>query len=327
MRRRTRPGAKRMSLRKIKAYRWPAVYTLIVEDAMAGVTQDELSKIDEHLEDLVKIRDELVRRIEKSMMFLATLLIFIALVEANIITTLKILGLEFTASQTIYFVFFGLVIGNLVALLNSTAMFKMFIVESLIEHFIDVRYDRGYRRFIGILVRFFAFSYKVFFRDISGAVPAVIARLSAILHRFTVVLLPFAYILCYLLVLVGGLEYIKYSNVEQQPTSHGDQVVPQYPITQGERNLLFGSLLALNFITLPIHLFTFFPVPIQQLSNEEYNRKVSLRAYELWEESGRPVGRDVEQWFQAEREIRDRIGARLPVVEQLYSGDLNERKL
>ena len=33
--------------------------------------------------------------------------------------------------------------------------------------------------------------------------------------------------------------------------------------------------------------------------------KKTLRARELWEQNGRPVGRDVEFWLQAERELNE----------------------
>jgi hypothetical protein len=32
---------------------------------------------------------------------------------------------------------------------------------------------------------------------------------------------------------------------------------------------------------------------------------IRTRAREIWEENGRPAGRDEEFWFQAERELRD----------------------
>jgi hypothetical protein len=38
------------------------------------------------------------------------------------------------------------------------------------------------------------------------------------------------------------------------------------------------------------------------MPNENRIRK---RAREIWEENGRPVGRDEEFWFQAEREFRE----------------------
>jgi len=34
-------------------------------------------------------------------------------------------------------------------------------------------------------------------------------------------------------------------------------------------------------------------------------RRIRKRAREIWEENGRPGGRDEEFWFQAEREFRD----------------------
>jgi hypothetical protein len=33
--------------------------------------------------------------------------------------------------------------------------------------------------------------------------------------------------------------------------------------------------------------------------------KIAERAYQIWQESGCPDGRDREHWFQAERELRD----------------------
>lgn len=32
--------------------------------------------------------------------------------------------------------------------------------------------------------------------------------------------------------------------------------------------------------------------------------KIAARAYEIWQASGRPHGRDKEHWYQAERELR-----------------------
>jgi hypothetical protein len=32
---------------------------------------------------------------------------------------------------------------------------------------------------------------------------------------------------------------------------------------------------------------------------------VSIRAYQLWEEEGRPHGRDQAHWFEAERQLRE----------------------
>src|SRR5579871_5114961 len=37
---------------------------------------------------------------------------------------------------------------------------------------------------------------------------------------------------------------------------------------------------------------------------ETHQHLVSLRAYEIWERKGRPHGRDMECWLEAEREIQ-----------------------
>ncbi len=36
--------------------------------------------------------------------------------------------------------------------------------------------------------------------------------------------------------------------------------------------------------------------------------KIALRAYELWQESGCPEGKQEEHWFRAERELRGAHG-------------------
>ena len=42
---------------------------------------------------------------------------------------------------------------------------------------------------------------------------------------------------------------------------------------------------------------------------DELERRIQQRAYELWENEGRPHGREQDHWQQAEREIMGR-GAR-----------------
>ncbi len=40
-------------------------------------------------------------------------------------------------------------------------------------------------------------------------------------------------------------------------------------------------------------------------SGDDRERRVRDRAYEIWEQEGRPSGRESEHWAQAERETRD----------------------
>jgi hypothetical protein len=48
----------------------------------------------------------------------------------------------------------------------------------------------------------------------------------------------------------------------------------------------------------------------QQLTHDE----IARRAYQLWEQRGRPQGRDLELWLEAERQI---VPASKPVREQV----------
>jgi len=44
----------------------------------------------------------------------------------------------------------------------------------------------------------------------------------------------------------------------------------------------------------------------QTLNARRANQEIRTRAHELWEQNGRPTGRDLEFWLQAEAEIKDR---------------------
>jgi hypothetical protein len=43
----------------------------------------------------------------------------------------------------------------------------------------------------------------------------------------------------------------------------------------------------------------------QRLAARRTKEKIRTRAWELWDHHGRPVGRDVEFWLQAERELNE----------------------
>ncbi|MBR1251774.1 DUF2934 domain-containing protein [Bradyrhizobium sp. AUGA SZCCT0169] len=46
----------------------------------------------------------------------------------------------------------------------------------------------------------------------------------------------------------------------------------------------------------------------QRLAARRTKEEIRARAHELWEQQGRPVGRDVEFWLQAEQEHGDSKG-------------------
>jgi len=61
----------------------------------------------------------------------------------------------------------------------------------------------------------------------------------------------------------------------------------------------------------------------------ESKEKIRVRAHQLWEESGRPHGQDLEHWFQAEKEMLLNSAAVAPLAEasqQELSGADSEYK-
>ena len=45
----------------------------------------------------------------------------------------------------------------------------------------------------------------------------------------------------------------------------------------------------------------------KKVSEEELFDFIQDRAYRLWDQAGRPQGRDWEFWFMAEKEIKERL--------------------
>ena len=48
----------------------------------------------------------------------------------------------------------------------------------------------------------------------------------------------------------------------------------------------------------------------QRLEARRINQEITVRTREIWEQNGRPVGRDLEFWLQAESELRGPMGPR-----------------
>ena len=44
---------------------------------------------------------------------------------------------------------------------------------------------------------------------------------------------------------------------------------------------------------------------MEQINDAGVQERIRQRAHELWEQSGRPDGREDEFWFEAEREVRE----------------------
>ena len=49
------------------------------------------------------------------------------------------------------------------------------------------------------------------------------------------------------------------------------------------------------------------PTPVQATTAGPTIEMIAKRAYEIWQAQGCPEGRDAENWYQAERELRARL--------------------
>ena len=256
----------------LRRYSWSPVYALVVENSIAHASAADLEDLAGNIDKYVKMRDELATRIEKSMIFLATVLVLVFFVLLRIIDTPKILDIEFSGSdhRRVYFVFAFLLIGNIIALLYATAMLKMFMVETLIGRFIALSYRETYQPFAAILFRFFPFSYALIAREVGRSTPRFIVRLGSGLNVFTTVGLPILYMAFYAAVLVQGLNYIRSadSDAPRPPGQSVETVTTARAMpddTAGiTRDVLFWTLTVANAITLPVYLFTFLPVPTRR---------------------------------------------------------------
>jgi hypothetical protein len=47
------------------------------------------------------------------------------------------------------------------------------------------------------------------------------------------------------------------------------------------------------------------------LEKKIYEHLIALRAWQIWKEEGCPVGKEVEHWLQAERELEERHEGRV----------------
>jgi hypothetical protein len=54
--------------------------------------------------------------------------------------------------------------------------------------------------------------------------------------------------------------------------------------------------------------------------------EIANRAYRLWEQAGRPSGRDLEFWIQAEAQVRAAAGARKPALGGERKGTSKSRR-
>src|ERR1700720_1040582 len=149
-------------MRFLRNLRIRPVYLLVIERVMSRISLDEILEIEKNADKIVKQRDDIVAQLYKTMLFLSTLMIFIFLIEVNLAGIPdNLLGIVKLQSQTDTVIFGFLLIGNVVALLFSSAMVKMFTLEYVLASYWALR-SEGPRRYIaGVTYRFYVFIFDL----------------------------------------------------------------------------------------------------------------------------------------------------------------------
>jgi DUF2934 family protein len=263
------------------------VYLLVVERVMSRISLDDILEIEKNLDKIAKQRDDIVAQLYKTMLFLSTLMIFIFLIEVNLAGLPETL-MGFKLSSSADTAIFGfLLIGNIVALLFSSAMVKMFVLEYVLDSYWALR-SEGPRRYIAnVTYRFYVFIFDLIGQQTGAGVPKFITRLSRIIHVATVLILPITFISIYCSVLYIAL-------LKFWAQSSTDRLELWY----------FAVLVFFNLLTLSLYAFAFFPCPARGLSYDVLESEIKERANALWENAGRPKGRFTEIEQLAERQIK-----------------------
>jgi hypothetical protein len=278
----------------------------VIERVLSFISVEEVEEIGRNIEKIIKQRDAIVSQIYRTRFFLATLLILVFLIEINLVkipSTVWGVRLNFdqpgasTAQQDVInnqdlFIFGFLLIGNIVALLFSSAMVKMFTLEYVLETYASLRSEGPGLYVASITYRFYVFIFGLI-ADQASIVPRSIVTAARGIHWITVVALPLTFISFYCVVLLRALVRFwteKPSGVELLGTNV---------------EFVYFIVLALcNGLTLSLYAFAFFPCVTRAITDEEFDRQAELRANALWEAAGSPEGkyRDIEQL--ARRQIR-----------------------
>jgi hypothetical protein len=276
----------------LSRYTWRPLYLFIVGRVLAGIDMHQIESLTQNLEKLTKQRDEIAARIEKIMLFLVSTLLVIFLVIYDVVSDSP--GLfGFKISSKIYFIFFFLLVGNLIALLHAGAMLKMFILEGIISFSVDDASNSPDQPISFITSRFFTFSYKFISRQDNSVVQYPIRLIAKIINIVMNIFIPITYMSFYVYVLAVSLKLIWYFPVA------ADNNLPMPPV-----ELLCGTLLLANAITLFVYAFMFVPIPVKRLEPDELQIALERRAYALWERNGCPNGLHEMHWNLAEKQIR-----------------------
>jgi hypothetical protein len=269
------------------------VYLLVVQRVLSRASLNELDEIAKNIDKLVKQRDEIVSQIYKTMFFLATLLILVFLIEINLVTaaTSLVPGVTLRYDQDL-FVFGGLLIGNIVALLFSSAMVKMFVLEYLLATYNWLTYEGASRYISSVSSRFYVYIFESI-ADQIDSLPRSVTAIARAIHWMTVIILPITYI-CFYCYVLGHALLAFYSKKPSGVELFGASAEFWY----------LAVLLFFNGVTLSLYAFAFFPWFSCALGPRQLEKEVDERANVLWEQSGKPDERLADIRRLAERQIR-----------------------
>jgi hypothetical protein len=194
------------------------------------------------------------------------------------------------------FIFGFLLIGNVVALLFSSAMVKAFILEFVLKTYCWLKFDGPSHYISGLIYRFYVFVFGLISEQDRAGVPKLITTISSGIHWVTVLVLPLTFIFVYCLVLLRAL--IRFWT--EDPTGIkllGANVELWY----------FCILVFFNVLTLSFYAFAFFPCPVSVVSQQQLQALINQRANDLWEQAGKPTGKYKEIERIAERQVKLRL--------------------
>jgi hypothetical protein len=281
-------------------FRIRPVYLLVIEKVLSFMTLSEVQQIEKGIGDITKQRDNIVSQIYKIMTFLTSLLILVLLIELNVIAipnaawgvTVHYGDADRMNNQDI-FIFGFLLVGNIVALLFSSAMVKMFMLEYLIDTYCSLRVEGPSRYIASVAYRFYVFIFGTISDQKGAGIPNAVTLASRVIHCITVIVLPITFIVLYCCVLALALTRF-WTEAPSGMSILGTQVELWYVLL----------LSFFNLVTLSLYAFAFFPCITRVLSEEDLAREIEARADLLWEKAGRPRGTLREIELLAERQIK-----------------------
>jgi len=284
------------------------VYLLVIERVLSFITLKEIEEIGKNVDKIIKQRDDIVSQIYRTMFFLASLLVLVFLIEINLVAipstvwgvklTFDGIGPPAAGQQDVVnnkdmFIFGFLLIGNIIALLFSSAMVKMFMLEYMLDTYSALQADGPSRYVTGVTYRFYVFIFGLIADQINSGVPRTVTRVARGIHWVTVIVLPITFIFLYCTVLLRALLRF-WTEAPSGIHLFGANVEIWY----------LAILVFFNALTLSLYAFAFFPCVTRTISAQELDREIEKRTNELWEKADKPEGKFHEIELLAQRQIK-----------------------